>query len=140
MQTKTYWIIQRTPATLATITQIQTSPSRYTSPPPQQRIGMFLINRGNTPTYKSCIRMERDQGGWRKSSSVLVIEGMQQLCCHSRTRECSSCIVIQALLPGKRCVEADLRAHTADKAVHRGKVHILSLVLVRDWDQFAALL
>ena len=27
--------------------------------PNQQQIEMFLINRGNAPTYTSCVRMER---------------------------------------------------------------------------------
>ena len=27
--------------------------------PKQQQIEMFLINRGNAPTYTSCVRMER---------------------------------------------------------------------------------
>jgi hypothetical protein len=36
---------------IVTIREIHTSPSRHVYiPPPQQRIGMFLINRGNVPT------------------------------------------------------------------------------------------
>ena len=58
-----YWT-QKTPATLVTLREIHTSPSRYSHPPQpqkQNRIGFFLINRGigTDPTYKSCIRMER---------------------------------------------------------------------------------